>query len=424
MFVSTDSGPRSATGLRSQVCVVGAGPAGLTAALILARRGCEVVVLEQGSSFERTFRGESISPDSVWLLRRFGILDSLTGDDEPLAVERIRVHDGGRPVLSVDFADFDYPERFPVELPQPALLASLAAAAAEHPAFRLVRGARVMEMHEEQDGSVRLVARTSSGALSVRAQVVIGADGRNSRMRKLAEVPFEKLAMARDFMWFKIPCPPAWDRASYSVHLSEDQHAMVIPTHPDLLRVGFNIPKGGIRELREQGIGALHERMSALVPELGQTVREHITWQDTSVLDIYTTVTPCWHRGRVVLIGDAAHTLSPVLAQGVNHAIADAAALAPRLADELQAGNDLDRLQALFADFQRRRDPEVARARALQLRQERAFGVSGRQRVAMRRAIYRLIDRSQPLKRRVWRGVYYSLQQADSRRPVTVAVSA
>ena len=95
-------------------------------------------------------RGESISPDSVLLLRRLGVLEALT--DQPLEVHRMRVHDGGRQVLSVDFAEFPYPERFPIELAQPSLLSALATAAAAHPNFRLVRGARVLRILDEDDG--------------------------------------------------------------------------------------------------------------------------------------------------------------------------------------------------------------------------------------------------------------------------------
>jgi 2-polyprenyl-6-methoxyphenol hydroxylase-like FAD-dependent oxidoreductase len=176
--------------------------------------------------------------------------------------------------------------------------------------------------------------------------------------------------------------------------------------------VGVNIPKDGLRAARAAGIGAIHGRVRALAPELAD-VHEHVrSWSDISMLEIFTAVVPRWSRPGLVLIGDAAHTLSPVLAQGVNHAIIDAVTLAPLVADALGAPDTAAALDAAGLAFQQAREASVARARGLQLRQEKVFEFGRPAQIAVRRAAYRTINRLPAAKNKIWSAVYYSVPQA------------
>ncbi|MFD0329350.1 hypothetical protein ACFQZC_17190 [Streptacidiphilus monticola] len=101
------------------------------------------------------------------------------------------------------------------------------------------------------------------------------------------------MPLDRDVIWLKLPFPAEWDAATYRVRIRGGQHGLFIPTHPDDVRVGLNIPKGGLKELRAEGISALHRRIDALAPELSETVRTHVKgWTDTSMLDIFTALVP------------------------------------------------------------------------------------------------------------------------------------
>ncbi|AXU16733.1 FAD-dependent oxidoreductase [Streptomyces clavuligerus] len=415
--------------MTAQVCVVGGGPAGLTLALELAKRSVSVVVLEQSGHFNRSFRGESVSPDSVWLLDRLGLLDRLEG--EYAQMHRMEIVDAGRTVLRTDFSDFDYPQPYPVELPQPALLSALAAAAGEYPGFTLRQGATAIGLLREggENGPVTGVrARTPEGELTVRAELTVAADGRFSKIREMSGLPYEKLPLDRDVIWLRLPFPPEWDFNTYRIRIRGGEHGLFIPTHPDSVRVGLNIPKGGLRDLRAQGLTALHQRLDRLAPELSDSVRTVVdSWSETSMLDIFTTVVPRWSRPGLVLMGDAAHTLTPILGQGVNHAIIDAVTLAPLVGDALAAGGG-ERLLGAGEEFQRVREGAVRLSRALQLRQERLFALDGPAGGAFRRSLYRVVGSSHALQRRVLARAYFQVQRPGpivarkvSARPVSRA---
>ncbi|MEV5609120.1 FAD-dependent monooxygenase [Streptomyces sp. NPDC052225] len=409
--------------LTAQVCVVGGGPAGLTLAVELAKRAVSVVVLEQSGHFDRSFRGESVSPDSVWLLDRLGLLDRLEGGYQQM--HRMEIMDAGRRVLRADFTRFPYPHPCPVELPQPALLSALAGMGEEHAEhFTLVRRATATGLLEE-DGTVCGVrARTPHGEVRVRAALTVAADGRFSKVREMSRLPYTRVPLERDVVWLKLPFPAQWDARTYRIRIQGDQHGLFIPTHPDSVRVGFNIPKGGLKDLRAQGLPALYERLDRLAPELSGAVRSEIrSWSDTSMLDIFTTLVPRWHRPGLVLTGDAAHTLTPILGQGVNHAIIDAVTLAPLVQSAFRAGGTPAQLTRAAERFQHARETSVGKSRALQLRQERLFALHGAG-ALLRRALYRVVDHSQPLKQRVLAGAYFQLQkpgphQAAAPRPAS-----
>ncbi|HZP51947.1 cytochrome P450 [Actinocrinis sp.] len=400
------------TRIHTGVCVVGAGPAGLTLGLELAKLGCEVVVLEQSGHFERSFRGEAISPDSVWILERLGIFERVK--EHTLPTRRMEVRDGGSIVLATDFTTIGFPCPYPTELPQPPLLTALAEDASRLPSFTLMRRTTATELLRDETGRVVGVScQGPDGPIEVRAALTVAADGRFSKIRELAGIPYQKLPLDRDFIWFKIPLPSSWDPHTYRVSLLAGRHCVFMPTVPDQIRIGFNIPKGELKELRRQGIGALHERIDELAPELSEAVREHVTsWSGTSMLDIFTTVVPRWSIPGLVLTGDSAHTLTPILGQGVNHALLDAVALAPLVAGALASPNPPAALDEATATFQREREPSVKISRDIQLRQERAFAISRPLGVILRKTAYRVVNRSNFLKRRIMTGVYYGLQSA------------
>ncbi|GLE51745.1 FAD-dependent monooxygenase [Mycobacterium montefiorense] len=397
--------------------IVGAGPAGMLLAGLLGSAGFRVVVLEKAKGFSRTFRGESISPDSVRILAKLGVLDYVP-EDRIRSVRGTTITDGGSRVLTVDFERLLPGLELPAEIPQDSLLAAMQASAEQYGTVDVRFGAKVVGL-ERASGRVCGVRYHSGGQEhTLASRLVIGADGRYSAMRDLAGFSYEKQVLARDFLWMKVSAPNSWDSDRYHVRITRSDHLVCIPTVPDMVRLGVNIPKGGLRDVRDRGFASFIDRIASAVPELEEVLRTEVTgWKDTSMLDIFTTVSAEWTQPGLVLIGDAAHAITPILAQGVNNAVVDALVLADqvRLVDT-DSKAELDAATRRFADLRR---PDVTASRAVQLRQERLFELSGMG-ALLRRLLYRVVDLVPPLQRRIWRPVYYGLQ--DPSNPASKAL--
>ena len=404
--------PNEGETIVTDVLVVGGGPAGMALGLALSINGVDVTVLESSATSSRSFRGEAISPDSVFTLRSLGVFDQLPAASH-MSVDGLRIVDSGNPVLSLRFEELRADSELPTEVPQDVLLDAMVAAA-DHNRLRLVRSATVSELVRTA-GRISGVRYRRDGAIhEVRSRLVVAADGRYGTTAAMASLPSRRKPMQRDFLWVKVTAPDTWDRSCYQVHMKANSHVMCIPTVPDLVRLGVNIPPGGLREIRASGLSALHDKIGKLVPELADTVAEQVgSWRDTSVLDIFTSYTPRWSTPGLVAIGDAAHTLSPVLAQGVNHAILDGVVLADLLPAALTHPTDIA-VDDACRRLQEIREPSVEIARSLQMRQEMAFAQRGVVGEFGRRSIYRAIGNSAFLKKRIWGSIYYSLLNSDN----------
>ncbi|WP_255028073.1 FAD-dependent monooxygenase [Rhodococcus sp. GA1] len=402
------------------VVVAGAGPAGMMTGLCLALQGVAVAVLETAPSAARTFRGESISPDSVTALRRLGVLDQLPAD-RTMPVSGIRIVDAGQEVLTVRFSELADAEESPLEIPQDSLLDAIDAAAARFPSFRLIRGASVQELIRRGPRIVGVRYRIGEDENTITARVVVAADGRYGKLGAAAGLVSRKQPMRRDFLWFKVDPPAGWDLTRYQVHLADDAHVMCIPTVPGILRLGVNIPPGGLSRIRKAGLPSLYSSVARIVPDLAEATEHSVrTWRDTSMLEIFSSRCPRWSIPGLVLVGDAAHTLTPVLAQGVNHAILDAVVLGDQLGPALRAEESDIFVDERCRIFQELREPHVDQARALQFRQESAFAQSGALPTLARRSLYRTIDRLPVTKNAIWGRLYYSL--AGGRNPAAEAL--
>lgn len=316
-------------------CIVGAGPAGVILALLLARQDIPVLLLEAHADFDREFRGDTIHPSSLQILDELGLAERLLQFPHG-EVRQISGQAGSNTVTVADFSILKVKYPYIALIPQTTFLDFVVNEAGRYPTFQCIMGAQVDDFVKE-DGRVRGVRyRGVDGYHEVRAVLTVGADGRFSRLRKLAGFEPIKSSPPMDVLWFRLPLkatdPPQ------PLGRFVDGKAFVMLRRYDHWQIGYVIAKGGYQQIRAAGLDALKSTITKSAPLMEDRVDELKTWQQISVLSVESSYVPRWYLPGLLLIGDAAHVMSPVAGTGINYAIQDAVVAANVLAGKLRYG--------------------------------------------------------------------------------------
>jgi 2-polyprenyl-6-methoxyphenol hydroxylase-like FAD-dependent oxidoreductase len=363
--------------ITTRCCIAGGGPAGVMLGFLLARAGVDVVVLEKHADFFRDFRGDTIHPSTLELMYEMGLLEEFLKLPHQ-KLERMTAQVGDESFRMIDLTHLPTHCKYIALMPQWDFLNFLAARGRRYKSFDLRMQAEATDLIEEGGRVVGIRARTPEGELVIRADLIVGADGRHSTVRERAGLVSDDYGAPMDVLWFRLPRKQSDQTATFG-HI-EAGVMMIMLNRGDYWQCAFVIPKGGIDRVKAAGLDAFRKRVVMMSPYLADRIDELKTWDDVKLLSVAVDRLRQWWRPGLICIGDAAHAMSPIGGVGVNLAVQDAVAAANRLAAPLKvSGAKDDDLRAI----QTRRMLPVRFTQALQLiMQNRIIGpaLSGTQR--------------------------------------------
>jgi 2-polyprenyl-6-methoxyphenol hydroxylase-like FAD-dependent oxidoreductase len=353
--------PLTNTPLAKQCCVVGGGPAGMMLGFLLARAGVEVAVLEKHADFLRDFRGDTVHPSTLELMYELGLLDDFLKLPHR-KINKLNMQIGSERIPLADLSHLPTHCKYIAMMPQWDFLNFLAARGKRYKTFDLHMKAEATGLIEEGSRVVGLRANTPDGPLEIRADLVVGCDGRHSTLREAAGFKSEDYGAPMDVLWFRVPRVPG-DASEVFGHI-EAGKMMIMLDRGDYWQCAYVIPKGGIERVQAEGLDTFRKRVLELSPFLGDRVAEIKSFDDVKLLSVAVDRLQQWWRPGLLCIGDSAHAMSPIGGVGINMAVQDAVAAANRLAGPLKAGTVTD---ADLAAIQHRRTLPVRFTQTVQL---------------------------------------------------------
>jgi 2-polyprenyl-6-methoxyphenol hydroxylase-like FAD-dependent oxidoreductase len=246
----------------------------------------------------------------------------------------------------VDFRHLPTRCKFVALMPQWDFLNFLAKHGKRYRPFDLRMQAEASDLIEENGRVVGLVAKTPDGELTIRADLVVGCDGRHSIVREKAGLKSDDYGAPMDVLWFRVSHKDG-DSVDTFGHI-EAGKLMVMFDRGDYWQCAYVIPKGGIERVQAEGLEAFRAQVVEMSPFLADRLGELKSWDDVKLLSVTVDRLKKWWRPGLICIGDAAHAMSPIGGVGVNMAVQDAVAAANRLAEPLRTGKLTDAdLQAI-----------------------------------------------------------------------------
>ena len=321
--------------VKTTCCIAGGGPAGMMLGFLLARAGVPVIVLEKHGDFLRDFRGDTVHPSTLQMMHELGLLDEFLKLPHS-KVDHVSMQIGADTVKT---ALIGLPTvcKFIAFMPQWDFLNFIAAHGKKYAGFDLRMRAEATDLIEEGGRIVGLRAKTEEGELDIRADLVVGCDGRHSTMREKAGLASDDLGAPMDVMWFRVSRKDS-DGDKVVGHI-ESGRMIVMLNRGDYWQCAFVIPKDSIDKVKSRGLDQFRQTVADMAPfDLGDRLGEIKDWDDVKLLTVAVDILRQWWKPGLLCIGDAAHAMSPIGGVGINLAVQDAVAAANILAGPLKRG--------------------------------------------------------------------------------------
>jgi 2-polyprenyl-6-methoxyphenol hydroxylase-like FAD-dependent oxidoreductase len=381
---------------QTDVAVVGAGGGGAVLALALAKQGISTVVLDQAAGPPQGLRGEILQPNGQHVLDRLGVLQSLPAN----ATRSVRhfhfCRAGGTRLCSIDYGDLPPPyNRAIVTLPNVAHHA-IVAAVQQHKSVTLRYGTSFTGLLREGDQVVGLSTQGPEGTSTIRAKIVVGADGAFSKVREALKIPADVYLYPDGYLIAILESEEPVSESFY--YIGHRTILGVFPATGNKVYLFYMIPSGSMEALKQRGIPALQQTWSQIAPQFAGMFRRLSDWNQTAYMPTGRVRTPTWVADGAVLIGDAAHAINPHASQGRMQAMVDAMALSDLLPGCLA---DQDYSAARLKAFERARRPQVTMLQRLADQQVFYWNTGNPVVAFLRDRVFQTLDRNARLRYQV-----------------------
>jgi 2-polyprenyl-6-methoxyphenol hydroxylase-like FAD-dependent oxidoreductase len=353
---------------RTTCCIVGGGPAGVMLGYLLARAGVQVTVLEKHKDFFRDFRGDTVHPSTMQLMKELGILEDFLRQPHQ-QVDSIRAVFGGYTFEVAALRNLKIDTPFIALMPQWEFLNFLSGKAKAYPEFNLLMEHEAIDLIPGENRIRGVIVKSPSGEKRIEADLVVACDGRHSLMRKDAALPLKEIGVPIDVLWFSIsrlendPVKMVMGSVNFG-------KLLVLLQRDTYFQVGLVIEKGSFDKIQQDGIEAFRKSVIQMIPQLGDRANEIEDWDQIKLLSVQINRLRQWSKPGILCIGDAAHAMSPVFGVGINLAIQDAVAAANYLAAPLAKRQSTD---ALLDKIRQRREFPTRGTQWMQMRVHHAL---------------------------------------------------
>jgi 2-polyprenyl-6-methoxyphenol hydroxylase-like FAD-dependent oxidoreductase len=334
----------------------------MVAGLLLARQGVDVLVLEKHGDFLRDFRGDTIHPSTLELVDELGWLDEFLRLPHT-KMDRVTVKVAGNAITFADFTRLKVRCPYIAFMPQWDFLNFLADKARAYPSFRLMMDTEVTSLTTDSGQVIGVRAESSQGPLDIRPQLVIGADGRHSIVRRSADMAVVQNSAPMDVLWFRVSRRRDEELPFFQIGSGR---VLVCINRGDYWQTAYVIPSGQFDAVKAAGLDTLRSQVVELYPQLADRLTELDSWDDVSFLRVRVDHLRRWYVPGLLCIGDAAHAMSPAGGVGINLAVQDGVAVANILGPALLSGETPS--TRLLRRVQRRRKFPARVTQAVQVR--------------------------------------------------------
>ncbi|MGG0588217.1 FAD-dependent monooxygenase [Priestia megaterium] len=306
---------------QTDVCIIGAGPGGSLLAYLLAKQNISTILIERSDELGKEFRGEHLNEDGEMILKKHHIFEEIESLGL-LRMSRVEYWKDGHVFKTIE-SELGHAG---IHVPQQHLLQSINSQAIIHPSYKLMLGTKVTELMQNEKGQYTGIKaqQKGRGEIIVESKIIIGADGRYSTVRKLAHIKNNIHNHGYDLLWAKIPAPEKWEPTIRFTAVNNQQVALFTQTG-GFIQIGWNIKKGSYISLRKQSVRPFLDQLILAFPQLKESIEQNLSsWKDFILLSVYSSHCDTWVKNGLAIIGDAAHTMTPTGAYGMNAAITDA----------------------------------------------------------------------------------------------------